>query len=291
MKILLTGGTGFLGSHLLKAFIRNNHQVIILKRSTSNLWRIEKEITKTRFYNSDTIDMKQVFEENKNIDTIVHTATCYGRNGESLKQMLSANLTFPLEILEYAALYNVESFWNTDTTLLRNLNNYALSKSQFLDWGKQFSDEKKIRFYNLKTEHMYGKLDDESKFITYILKQCIANEKIDLTSGEQKRDFIYVEDVVMAYNFLLSSEKISDTYFKEFEIGTGISIKIKDVVEIIKNATKSQAKLNFGALKYRKNETMDSKANLEELKNLGLNIEDMVTFRQGIEFLLEELRD
>ncbi|OFV70024.1 NAD-dependent epimerase/dehydratase family protein [Acetobacterium wieringae] len=287
MKILLTGATGFLGSYLLKEFIHNNYQVIVLKRSTSNIFRIKEAIPKVKYYDIDKINIKQVFMENPGIDAIFHTATCYGRKAESLKEMINTNLVFPLEILEVASQENVKEFWNIDTVLFRNTNHYALSKKQFKDWGRDLALKKKIKFYNLKMEHMYGRLDDNDKFITYVLNKCLSNKgSIDLTFGEQKRDFIYIEDVVKIINFLLNNIMIKDANFKEFEVGTGTSIKIKDAVKIIKKATKSNVNLNFGALNYRENELMESSANLDALIRVGYNIDLTMDFCQGIKCLL-----
>ena len=56
-RILLTGATGFLGSHLLESFISQGFDVSILKRSTSNTWRINHLLEKVRIYNLDEIDL------------------------------------------------------------------------------------------------------------------------------------------------------------------------------------------------------------------------------------------
>ena len=56
MKILLTGATGFLGSHVLKKFVENQYEVVALKRSTSDLWRIKNVVDKVKYYDIDQID-------------------------------------------------------------------------------------------------------------------------------------------------------------------------------------------------------------------------------------------
>ena len=115
MKILLTGATGFLGSHVLKKFVENQYEVVALKRSTSDLWRIKNVVDKVKYYDIDQIDLEQVFEREGGIDAIVHTATCYGRKGETVLQIEKTNLLFPLELLELAIKYHCLYFYNTDT--------------------------------------------------------------------------------------------------------------------------------------------------------------------------------
>ena len=62
MKILLTGATGFLGSKILKRLIQRGETVILVKRSTSNIRRIETEIKKCVVYNIDEISIETIFE-------------------------------------------------------------------------------------------------------------------------------------------------------------------------------------------------------------------------------------
>ncbi|MEG1619850.1 MAG: NAD-dependent epimerase/dehydratase [Eubacterium sp.] len=284
MKILLTGATGFLGSHLLKNFTDNNYEVIALKRSTSNLWRIKNIKTHVTYYDVDKIKLEQIFQKNLNIDAIVHTATCYGRKSEAVLQIEKVNVLFPLEIIELAIKYNCRYFYNTDTLLKNDLNYYSISKKQFVDWGKKFADEQKIHFYNLKLEHMYGELDDDAKFIPYLIEQCRLNvPKINLTTGEQKRDFIYVEDIVDIYDFLLKNEKLKKCQYEKIEIGTGKSVRVREVVSQIHLMTKSKSFLNFGEIPYRKGECMNVKVNLSKLKKLGFQTEQMIDFKEGLD--------
>lgn len=283
MKILLTGATGFLGSHLLKKFVSEKYNVVILKRSTSNVYRIENELKEVKSYDVDRVELSQVFEENEKFDAIVHTATCYGRQHESILQMEKTNLIFPLKLLENAVQFECSQFFNTDTTLKRTLNYYALSKKQFVDWGMQLAKEKKIRFYNLRLEHMYGEMDDKNKFIPFIIHQCRLNKPIiNLTEGNQRRDFIYIENVIEMYDFLLKQSVLKTIYFDEFDIGTSNPISIKKVVENIHQLTRSKSKLNFGAVPYRKNETMYSSADSKKLLDLGFDFSKIVSFEQGI---------
>ena len=78
--ILLTGATGFLGSHLLKALLNEGHRLVILKRSTSNAWRIASMLDQVTSYDIDRVPLTQAFED-QHIDAVIHTACHYGRDG------------------------------------------------------------------------------------------------------------------------------------------------------------------------------------------------------------------
>ena len=269
-KILLTGATGYLGSHLAKAFLSAGHEVIALKRKSSSLRRVKSISSEIKFVDIEALDYDNFFHENKSIDVIIHTATCYGRNCESASQIFSVNTEFPLHILDAGSRAGVKLFLNTDTTLDKNLNLYAFSKNQFQQWGKYFSQHSKIRFGNIRLEHFYGPYDEPTKFTSHIISSCLNNVlELKLTAGEQKRDFIYIDDVVSAYMVLLGKLSDIEESFVEFEVGSGHSVPIREFVEIVHSLTNSKTHLNFGAVSYRKGELMHSEANVSGLVALG----------------------
>lgn len=288
MTILLTGATGFLGSYLLKSFLNNGHKVIALKRSTSNTYRIEVYLNQIILYDIDKTELSDIFKNHK-IDIVVNTVTNYGRKDIKVSSIVDTNLIFGLNLLEESVKANVKAFINTDTLLDRNINVYALSKAQLVDW-MQFLSNKNTKMINIKIEHMYGPKDDENKFIYWLKNQLKQNvEKIDLTSGIQKRDFIYIDDIVNAYETIIQNiNKLSN--YEEFELGTGNSIEVKEFVkQIVKELNVNQTittKLNFGALAYRANENMNMEANITKLQNLGWK--PQVSIEDGIKKIIKE---
>ena len=269
-KILITGITGFLGSKLAMELVRTGYEVIALKRKSSSLKRLESFKNEITLYNIEEVDFQNVFKTHNKIDFIIHTATSYGRNNESPWEIFEANTGFPLKLLDAASMANVSKFINTDTILDKYLNLYSLSKNHLLEWGKFYSMRNKIEFINMRLEHFYGSDDDDSKFTSYVINKCNSNTKtLQLTSGEQKRDFIYIDDVVTAYTTVLKRVNSHNKWFDEYDVGSGNSSSIKDFVEMVRRLTNSNIELNFGALPYRKNEVMNSKADVKRLIDLG----------------------
>ena len=266
MTILLTGATGFLGSHLLKALVNKSYEVVILKRSTSNMWRLKGFENTFKSYDIDQVPLQKAFEE-QYIDTIIHTACVYGRKGESIQQILETNLMLGIELL------NTGTFFNTGTLLYKYLNYYALSKKQFEEWLQLASD--KIQVVNLKLEHMFGEQDGNDKFTSWILNE-LQQEKniIPLTAGTQKRDFIYIDDVVSAYLTCLEQAPQLKA-FNDIEVGTGVLTPVKTFVILVKEVLEKlkgkpiKTQLNFGALPYREGEIMEPQVDNPILRSLG----------------------
>lgn len=288
MIILLTGSTGFLGSYLLKSFVKSGYEVIALKRSTSNTYRINDYLKKVTLYNIDKVNLEDIFKKHK-INIVINTVTNYGRIDNKISSILDTNLIFGLKLLEESVNSNAKAFINTDTLLERNINAYALSKAQLVDWMK-FLSNKQTKMINIKIEHMYGALDDENKFIYWLINKLKQNvEKIDLTSGVQKRDFIYIDDIVSAYEIIIQNINTFSNY-EEFELGSGNSIEVKNFVEKIyqeiSNKQTLSTKLNFGAVSYRDNENMNIQANIEKLTNLAWK--PKVSIEDGIKKIIKE---
>ncbi len=269
-KILITGGTGFLGSNLLNNLSRDkNYKLYILCRESSKFSRIDsKNLDKIKILKIENIDLEQAFKEN-NFDVVIHCATNYGLKKKNISEIIQPNLVLPMQLLDLAKNYNVRAFLNTDTVLDKNISNYSLSKHHFSEWLKLFS--KNFFCTNIKIEHFFGPEDDESKFIISIIKLLLNNSKIiKLTKGVQKRDFVYIDDVIDAIKKILNYSLKKKKGYEIFEIGTGKSISIKEIVILIKRLCENNiTKLGFGRIPIRKNEVLDVKLNLSKLYKLN----------------------
>lgn len=291
--ILLTGATGFLGSRILAALLKNGNEVVIVKRSFSDTQKISEYLDheKLHIFDIDVADPRNIFEKHA-VKTIVHAATEYGRGETPVFKILEANLILPIRLAELGINYGVKCFINTDSFFNKgnssysNLLNYSLSKKSLLVWLNQIS--KKLKIINVVLEHIYGPYDDGSKFVESVIQKIAIQKshKISLTHGHQKRDFVYIDDVVDAYMKLITYADKHDFTFKTFEVGTGQSFQIRDFVELVKNISISPTELCFGDIEYRSDEIMDSKADISQLSEL--NWAPTTTPKHGIEKILRE---
>ena len=289
--VLLTGATGFLGSYLLEAVLSEGLKVVILKRSTSDTWRINHLLGKVISYDVDKKPVSLAFEQQK-IDAVIHTACHYGRNQGSISEVVEGNLMFALRVLEAATLSKTSTFFNTDTLLPKYLNTYSLSKHQFSEWLKLSSG--KIQCINLKIEHIYGPKDDANKFVYWLLNEMVNSHKeIKLTKGDQKRDFVYVDDVVAAFMLLLNlSNRLPK--WNEFEIGTNKLVTVKEFIlslqAVVEKSMGSniEGRLKFGAIPYREGEIMEPTVNNSGLVKMGWQAK--TTLNSGLQKIMKEFQ-
>jgi nucleoside-diphosphate-sugar epimerase len=279
--ILITGINGYLGSNLAKRYSKK-YKIVGLEYDTYDLYRIKDDQFEV-FASKDGIP-KELFKKYK-IDIIIHTATFYGRNNESNSQMSYANMYLPQLLLEKAIQNGCKLFINTDTVLNRFTSSYSLTKKQFKDWLKFYTNNQSIKVINLKLEHFYGPGTSNTNFITMMIQKMLRNENtIPLTSAEQNRDFLYIDDLMKVYDLFLNIQD-GFSFFNEYNVGAGVNSNLKEILEFIKVKTNSTSILDFGAIPYRTNELMQSNNDISLLKELGWYVES--TIEEGLLKVIE----
>jgi len=264
LKVLLTGAAGYLGSNLAHKFIEKGHLLLCVDKEGVSLQRLEDILDSITIVYSDDEKIAEKIEKFQP-EAAVHTACLYEM--EDYAPMVDANLLFPLKILNMCMEAGTKKWINTDTALPLLLNKYALIKHQFSQWGEYYSNHGKISFINLQLEHFYGENEPENHFFPRVVKSLKSNEPLDLTEGKQKRDFVYLEDLINIYSSLLVCEFEG---YNMIPVGTGVAPSIREMIEYLHSMLNSESKLNFGAVKMRKNEP-SSNCDTAALKALGLS--------------------
>ena len=143
-KVLVTGGNGFIGSRVLKKLIESGDTPIVIKRNSSNMWRVDTLLNRVTLYNIDNLPLDKVFETEE-IDAVVNLATYYKKNNtfQDIEKLVDTNVKFPSQILQLCADHKIPIFvtagsyfqygtnyWSprsTNSSIARDL--YAATKS------------------------------------------------------------------------------------------------------------------------------------------------------------------
>lgn len=284
-NILITGGTGYLGTCLSNKFVKKGYSIHVpTRRSHVELNRLNSQ--NIRFIHFKTYHELCEKLQDVDIDLVIHCACAYGKENEDFADIIKSNYNYGFEIMHaLGAKVNTIKFININTSLDKFTNLYAFTKKQFSEMAKFLSNQSMFfeNFINVELEHYFGPHASEQNFIQFLISRLQKSvNSIDLTNGDQVRDFIYIDDVVDAIHFL-SEIEFSEVYY-DIALGTGRGLRVSDAVKHIKSQMQSSVDLNFGALPYRENEMMESIADIKFLNKLGWH--PKYSFETGVEEIL-----
>lgn len=302
---MLTGGTGFIGSHLLEELLKLNKKVILIKRSFSNTWRINE------FSNNKNLVLKDIDKEDLNdifcqydIQGIFHLASFKPRihKSEDIQNMIDSNINFPTQLLENSMKNNVEFFINTGTvneyqltnspisenTKIKSYNLYAATKTAFESILKFYCNEYNLNCATLKLFTPYGPKDNEMKIAPYVIINSINKKDIYIESPNKKLDFIYIKDVVEAYILLMNNISKFQEY-ESFNVGTGIGTSIKEFLGIVESNLGKNETVNFG--NREDDQVWCSNKKIKEKINWAPKTELSIGIQKTIEYYTQKFND
>lgn len=303
-KVLITGAAGFIGSHLTQRLIREGFEVGIFKRVNSNTWRIKDLLDKIVAYDVDLRDTQDVSKAVSHFrpDVIFHLATHYAveHKPQEIPLMIDTNVLGAVNLLEASKESEVKLFVNTSSCFvykesenklieeydLSPLNLYALTKLQAEQACSFYAEKYGLRTITFRLFPPYGPADHERRLIPYVIKSLLDEERLKLTTGKQRWDFVYVDDIVDAYFKLLSVPDLPQKH-EIFNIGTGNAVSVREVVTQIKEIVGGELEPEWGAIPHRKNEVWFICADTSKTKNfLGWQPKIQI-LGEGLEFTVK----
>jgi CDP-paratose synthetase len=254
------------------------------KNSLSKKLQCRNDVLVCEIYNESPQNKIEEFSP----DVVYCTTCCYETEPEYLLKTIDANYVFPSQILRIIAGLEKKPirFISVGTSLPSSLNLYSLTKKQFAELGNFFHKKTKIEFVNLLLESFYGIDEPKNRFITRSILQLKSDQDLFLTEGTQKRDYIFIDDVIEIMCFLSSCVVNKDVY--DIPVGTGIAPAIKEIIMFLYHETGSKSNLKFGGIKMRENEP-STVADLSLIRQLGYS-KPLIHWQDGMKKLIEALK-
>ena len=285
-KILIFGGSGFIGYHLTKKCVKKGWSVTSISK---HILKKEK-IVKKAFYSIKNLENFRNFRNiSKDYDFVVN-ASGYINNNNNLTYK-NHNFKIVKNIIRHFRNTNIKAFLNIGTSAEyggmfspQNEKVKTLPKSKY---GKDklkctkllINSFKTINFPAIvfRTYQVYGPLQETNRLIPIAANSCYLNKKFDCSDGSQIRDYIYIDDlteaIVKALNNKLAIGQI-------FNIGSGYGVSLKQIIDSTKKFFKKGRPL-FGKIKSRKDENKEIIADISKIKRI-LKWKPKVEFKLGL---------
>jgi len=303
MKILITGGAGFIGSHLVDKLVVDHELTILDNLSTGKIENLQSHLEqeKINFIKGDITNTETVKKAVKGMDAIIHLAALTSVP-ESIRKPLiynKVNTIGTLKLVRQAAKSKVKQiifsssaavYGNPiylpikETHPLKPLSPYAASKIAAENYLKTYSNLYKIKATILRIFNAYGPRQTLSQYagvITIFINNALKGKPLRIFGdGYQVRDFIYIEDVVEAFKLALEAKRTAT-----YNIATGKPTKIITLAETIKELTQTKSQITF--TKPRKGDIRYSYADITKAQN-ELGFQPKTTLKEGLKKTIEK---
>jgi|GEM_PF-77423 nucleoside-diphosphate-sugar epimerase/GT2 family glycosyltransferase len=266
-RVLITGGAGFIGSHLVRACLREGWQVAVLYQPENGIAQIQEVLSQIDAYpvigkSGEVIEIFRKFRP----ELVFHLASVFisDHKTEDVPTLIDANVAFGAQILESMAQHKTPYLINTGTSWqhfeddeYNPVNLYAATKQAFEDILQYYVEATPLKAITLKLYDTYGPADPRPKLFNLLERTAQEKTQLKMSPGEQLIDIVYIDDVVDA--FIAAAKRLFEGKVDRHEIyaiSSGRPIQLRDLVNIYKAITGYELDLIWGGRPYRGREVM-----------------------------------
>jgi UDP-glucose 4-epimerase len=259
-KILITGGAGFIGSHLVKNLIDKNNEVIVLDNLLKGNKIDQTILNKITFVKDDVRNFEVVKKLSQQCDYIYHFAAVLGVDVVAdnpvetmdtevigMKNVVDAALLNNVKKIIYASTSGIYGHSAIEKSVTENIQvdprtSYAMAKRYNEIYLKAAFEQKGLNSISVRFFNVYGIGQDNRMVIPRFFEQCVSGEPITVFgNGHQTRDFTYIDDTIKAC--LLLTEKVNGCEI--FNVANENEFSILELAKLIKEITGSKSEINI----------------------------------------------
>jgi nucleoside-diphosphate-sugar epimerase len=281
--VLVTGGAGFIGSHLVRRLIRDGHPVVVLTRETTDMHRIADVAPRLTVLRNDMSDERRLAGLLQELSPIgvFHCASSNIKQGVAAPEdeLIRANVAGTIHLVnalrdvQYRFFVNCGSYleYGTHDTPLKEsdrcepLEIYALTKLAGTLYCQAAARAAKKPIITFRIFSPYGPAMERGRLVDNVIRHALRNEDISLTSPDVSRDFIFVED--MADLYMEAMEKAEAHGGEVFNLASGKAVTLKEFAELVLRVTGSSSKLIWGGAKAVSYDKGCQEANMQKTYN------------------------
>lgn len=264
---LITGSTGFIGSHLTRYLLHRGWNVHCLVRPTSQLESLSDGTKSATVHVHDGTqrNMQEIMHTSKP-DVVFHLASLVLANHEPghVEPLIQSNVLFGTQLLEAMRMEGIASIVNTATHVqhyeqqeYNPVNLYAATKQAFESILSYYTETGAVRAITLTLFETYGPGDRRRKIFTELAEAARTGQRLKMTPGEQWLDIVHVDDVIRGYELaaekLINQESIGSS---KYMLSSGRLIQLKQLIRLYMEITGDFVEVDWGAQPYRLRQVM-----------------------------------
>lgn len=283
-KFLITGGTGFVGANFVRELIARGHEVHVAVRPRSNLWRIEDVKERAHLHEMKLDEEKEAFSVVREVapQVVLHFATygAYQGTQQDIETTVQTNILGTINLLRACAEVGFKCFINTGSSseygekdhpisekdLLEPNNLYGVSKAAGTLYCQSLAKKMGLPVVTMRLFSPYGYFEEDGRLMPNIVKAGLKNEKFHAPSSSLVRDFVFIEDVIVAY--LKAIDNADSIKGRIFNIGSGKQRSIAEVVGAVEKILGTKIEAIYGEVAARQHEPKTWVADISEAKKM-----------------------
>jgi ADP-L-glycero-D-manno-heptose 6-epimerase len=272
--IVVTGADGFIGTHVVEELLNRGSDLVMCDYfENGDTWRNLRQSVKRMIYPDQILNF--VEENFANIECIIHLGAISSTTEKSIRRLIDNNINFTIDLYHAAKRHSIDFIYASSAATygdkeielidnstpeyiasLRPLNAYGWSKNyvdHYIFKGVKNMPNPSSNVIGLKFFNVYGTHEDHKKDMASVVSKyrhlildgqsikLFKSHKIGVLHGEQKRDFIYVKDVVRIILSFIDQKHIADI----FNVGTGLATSFKELIETAISVAKSDSTIEY----------------------------------------------
>jgi dolichol-phosphate mannosyltransferase len=262
-KVLITGAAGFVGGNLAHRLLQDGHELHLLVRPDSELWRLDDIRGHVRMHAIDIANCERVRSTIDRVrpDWVFHLAANGAYSWQTNPyEMIQTNIAGIVNLLESSARAGCESFVNTGSSSEYGLQDgapsenealapnsyYAVTKAAATHVCRYIAAKTGMRVTTLRLYSAYGPLEDPRRLVPTLILKARQRQLPPLVNPSTARDYIYIADVVSAYLAVVGANlKESGAIFN---VGSGQQTTIAKIVEEVRSMFRLNVEPQWGAM-------------------------------------------
>jgi nucleoside-diphosphate-sugar epimerase len=281
-KVLVTGGAGFIGSHLVRRLVSEGAHVQILFNRSESGWRIQDLLDRVKACEADVADitsLKKILSLCPQIIFHLAAQVDVSQSWNIVHSMIQNNIIGTVNLLVTLKDTGFERFIYTSSSeeygdlmspLAEHLRESPISPYSFSKLSGTVFCQMAAKTFDLPVTIVrlfptYGPAQQGSMLIPSAIRDLLLKREFLMTAGEQRRDFIYVDDVIEAFLLIAKS---SHTPGELFNVGSGNPCTVNEIVELIKRYIGDDVTVTRGAIACRKGEVKECYCDNSKIRQL-----------------------